>query len=63
MKQIPNGIYPKINLAVSDTETTDAKSEDEEKKPVTRSVSLKGKASLWKKVSKNVEEKKIEVNK
>jgi len=60
VKQIPNGIYPKINLAVSDTETTDAKSEDEEKKPVTRSVSLKGKASLWKKVSKNVEEKKIE---
>ena len=53
VKPIHNGIYPKIHI--SDTETSDLKSEDEEKKPI-RAPSFKGKASLWKKVSKNVED-------
>ena len=53
VKPIHNGIYPKIHI--SDTETSDLRSEDEEKKPI-RAPSFKGKASLWKKVSKNVED-------
>ena len=63
IKKTPNGLYPQINNAISDTETSDVKSEDEEKKP-TKTFSMKGKPSLWKKVSKNVEDeqkKKVEV--
>ena len=62
-KKTQNGLYPHINTAISDTETSDVRSEDEDKKP-TKTFSMKGKSSLWKKVSKNVEDeqkKKAEV--
>jgi len=54
LKGIANGCCPRIRI--SDTETSDVKSEDEEKKPIkTPTSSFRGK-SLWKKVSNNVEE-------
>ena len=45
IKQLPNGIHSKFYI--SDTETSDVKSEDEEKK-VIKPPSIKGKPSLWK---------------
>jgi len=53
IKPVPNGIASKFY--VSDTETSDVKSEDEEKKAI-KPPAIKGKTSLWKKVSKNVED-------
>ena len=54
----PMSAYPKLEMKASDTEDySDVRTEDEEVKPMMSKSVMKPAGGLWKKVSKNVEEK------